>query len=463
MLQASFRHLPSLQEADHLVEERGLLHGKPAYALIRRVLEEMREDLRAGQLTLPSREEARDLFIQRFSSQLSPPPFPVLNLTGVVIHTNLGRSALPESLLGPLLNQWCRYTPLEFDLESGKRGKRDQRLRQLLRDLSGAEEALAVNNNAAAVFLMLRALAQEGEVLVSRGELVEIGGSFRVPDIMREAGCTLVEVGTTNRTRLADYAQAITERTVAILKVHPSNYALVGFTEDTPLSELAALAEEYQLWSLYDWGSGSFYRFQQPGLHAYPTVRQVLDSGVDVLAFSGDKLLGTVQAGLVLGRQAALERMRRHPLYRALRLDKVTLSILETLLAVYWDPAEEASVLPTVALLERTLEDLQPQVEEVLQQLSVPLGSGWDVKAAGLTSLTGGGALPDLNLPSWGLKVSHPEWSAQKIQEALREGSPAVIVRVAEEAVLLDFRTLLPGEAPELVGRLQDLFGRLDR
>lgn len=463
MLQASFRHLPSLQEADHLVEERGLLHGKPAYALIRRVLEEMREDLRAGQLTLPSREEARDLFIQRFSSQLSPPPSPVLNLTGVVIHTNLGRSALPESLLGPLLNQWCRYTPLEFDLESGKRGKRDQRLRQLLRDLSGAEEALAVNNNAAAVFLMLRALAQEGEVLVSRGELVEIGGSFRVPDIMREAGCTLVEVGTTNRTRLADYAQAITERTVAILKVHPSNYALVGFTEDTPLSELAALAEEYQLWSLYDWGSGSFYRFQQPGLHAYPTVRQVLDSGVDVLAFSGDKLLGTVQAGLVLGRQAALERMRRHPLYRALRLDKVTLSILETLLAVYWDPAEEASVLPTVALLERTLEDLQPQVEEVLQQLSVPLGSGWDVKAAGLTSLTGGGALPDLNLPSWGLKVSHPEWSAQKIQEALREGSPAVIVRVAEEAVLLDFRTLLPGEAPELVGRLQDLFGRLDR
>jgi L-seryl-tRNA(Ser) seleniumtransferase len=300
-------------------------------------------------------------------------------------------------------------------------------------------------------------------VLVSRGELVEIGGSFRVPDIMREAGCTLVEVGTTNRTRLADYAQAITERTVAILKVHPSNYALVGFTEDTPLSELAALAEEYQLWSLYDWGSGSFYRFQQPGLHAYPTVRQVLDSGVDVLAFSGDKLLGTVQAGLVLGRQAALERMRRHPLYRALRLDKVTLSILETLLAVYWDPAEEASVLPTVALLERTLEDLQPQVEEVLQQLSVPLGSGWDVKAVGLTSLTGGGALPDLNLPSWGLKVSHPEWSAQKIQEALREGSPAVIVRVAEEAVLLDFRTLLPGEAPELVGRLQDLFGRLDR
>ncbi|MGA1599464.1 MAG: L-seryl-tRNA(Sec) selenium transferase [bacterium] len=463
MLQASFRHLPSLQEADHLVEERGLLHGKPAYALIRRVLEEMREDLRAGQLALPSREEARDLFIQRFSSQLSPPPSPVLNLTGVVIHTNLGRSALPESLLGPLLNQWCRYTPLEFDLESGKRGKRDQRLRQLLRDLSGAEEALAVNNNAAAVFLMLRALAQEGEVLVSRGELVEIGGSFRVPDIMREAGCTLVEVGTTNRTRLADYAQAITERTVAILKVHPSNYALVGFTEDTPLSELAALAEEYQLWSLYDWGSGSFYRFQQPGLHAYPTVRQVLDSGVDVLAFSGDKLLGTVQAGLVLGRQAALERMRRHPLYRALRLDKVTLSILETLLAVYWDPAEEASVLPTVALLERTLEDLQPQVEEVLQQLSVPLGSGWDVKAVGLTSLTGGGALPDLNLPSWGLKVSHPEWSAQKIQEALREGSPAVIVRVAEEAVLLDFRTLLPGEAPELVGRLQDLFGRLDR
>ena len=155
--------------------------------------------------------------------------------------------------------------------------------------------------------------------------------------------------------------------------------------------------------------------------------------------------------------------MRWHPLYRALRLDKVTLLILETLLAVYWDPAEEASVLPTVALLERTLEDLQPQVEEVLQQLSVPLGSSWDVKAAGLTSLTGGGALPDLNLPSWGLKVSHPEWSAQKIQEALREGSPAVIVRVAEEAVLLDFRTLLPGEAPELVGRLQDLFGRLDR
>ena len=451
-----FQTLPSIQEVDRLLKQQGAPSGKPVRRWVHQALQQYRAQLQEGAPLPASRQEALEWIVSQVRQRLPRSTEKVLNLTGVVVHTNLGRSPLPRPLLESLLTQWSHYTPLEFDLETGKRGHRDTALRKLLQDLSGAESALAVNNNAAAVFLMLRTLAPGQEVIVSRGELVEIGGSFRIPDIMREAGCELVEVGTTNRTRLSDYEAAITERTAALLKVHPSNYTLVGFTEEVGLAELAQLARQHHLHSLYDWGSGSFYAFQQQGLRNYPTAQQVLASGVDVVAFSGDKLLGGVQAGLLLGKGALLNAIRRHPLYRAFRLDKLALSTLEALLRLYWDPEQVPEQLLTPHLLERTPDAIRTVAEDVLSALQPQ--APWSVSAQPMTSLTGGGALPELQLPSWGLVLRHKTRSAQALQEQLRQHRPVpVIGRVVEEALWLDFRTLLPGEAPELQACLQHL------
>lgn len=451
-----FRTLPSVQEVDHFLAQQGLPHGKPVRHWVHQALQHCRARLQEDPSPPESRQEALEWVASVVQHSLPQRAEKVLNLTGVVVHTNLGRSPLPRALLEPLLSQWSHYTPLEFDLATGKRGHRDTALRQLLRGLSGAESALAVNNNAAAVFLMLRTLAAGREVIVSRGELVEIGGSFRIPDIMREAGCELVEVGTTNRTRLSDYESAITERTAALLKVHPSNYSLVGFTEEVALPELAQLARQRNLHSLYDWGSGSFYAFQQQGLREYPTAQQVLASGVDVVAFSGDKLLGGVQAGLMLGRQPLLDQIRKHPLYRAFRLDKLALSTLEAVLQTYWNPEQVPEHLLTPHLLERTPEGIRATVEGVRESL-VP-GPAWSLQSQPMTSLTGGGALPELQLPSWGLVLQHETASAHDLQERLRrEGPLPVIGRIVDHTLWLDFRTLLPDEVPELCSCLEQL------
>ncbi|MED5402931.1 MAG: L-seryl-tRNA(Sec) selenium transferase, partial [SAR324 cluster bacterium] len=381
----------------------------------------------------------------------------VINATGVVVHTNLGRAPLSESLLRKVLPGMSSYSTLEFDLSTGKRGSRDSKIRKLLRTLSGAEDAMVVNNNAAAVFLMLKALNgnefenKKPEVIVSRGELVEIGGSFRIPDIMREAGVKLVEVGTTNRCRLADYKQALTENTAALLKVHPSNYEIQGFTEEVSVEKMAQLAHSKGLLCFHDWGSGSFYKFRQRGLSEYSTAEQELSAGPDLLAFSGDKLLGGIQAGVLLGKAEIIQKLRQHALYRALRLDKVTLGLFEATLEAYLDLKTLAENVPTVGLLELTREDIRKKVNDFLKLLKLPDNTAWKCELRETESRTGGGALPELPIESAALILSHPQKSANELQNWFRSQTVPVIVRIHEDQIWLDFRTILPQDNEELL------------
>ncbi|HEX7928669.1 MAG TPA: L-seryl-tRNA(Sec) selenium transferase, partial [bacterium] len=380
----------------------------------------------------------------------------VINATGVVVHTNLGRALLAPEMLraaAPLLEA---YTNLEFNLAEGSRGERGGRVPELLAQLSGAESGLVVNNNAAAVLLLLSALAAGKEVIVSRGELVEIGGSFRVPDIMRQSGVKLVEVGTTNRTRVADYAQAITPDTVALLKVHRSNFHMSGFVEEASVPELARLARERNLAVWHDWGSGNFYRFGQPALRGQTTVADEIGAGADVVTLSGDKLLGAVQAGIVVGKADPIARMRKHPLYRSLRMDKVRLVLLEQALLAYLDIPSLRHHNPTIDLLERTPADMQPMIDQVLAKLPKDGGAlRWEIVHD--QSLTGGGAAPEVRMETLCLALTRKGSDATRLASALREGEPPIVARIQDDRVLLDFRTLLPADLPLVAEALRQL------
>ena len=454
----AYKNLPSITECDSFLRRQNLAYGKSVREIVNSVLNHVRQEIyekKTGSVSYNNTQilerVAAKVRIQSTGSQR------VINATGVVVHTNLGRAPLSAELLANALPQMSSYSTLEFDLSTGKRGSRDSKVRKLLRSLSGAEDAMVVNNNAAAVFLMLKALTsslQEDkipEVIVSRGELVEIGGSFRIPDIMREAGVKLVEVGTTNRCRLSDYEEALTENTAALLKVHPSNYEIKGFTESVSVRKMAGLAHSKGLFCFPDWGSGSFYRFKQRGLRVYATVEQELAAGPDLLAFSGDKLLGGIQAGVLLGKAENIQKLRKHALYRALRLDKVTLALLEETLEVYLDLKRLPELVPTVGMLELTVEEIQKQVNLFLERLKLPNKSSLKCELRKTKSRTGGGALPELPLESAALVLSHPEWSANDLQEWFRSQPVPIIVRVHEEQIWLDFRTILPHDSDELM------------
>ncbi|HIO60315.1 MAG TPA: L-seryl-tRNA(Sec) selenium transferase, partial [Deltaproteobacteria bacterium] len=417
----SYQNLPSITECDAYLKEQKLPHGKVVREQLNIVLNLVRKEISQN----PAEEIADNNteILKRVAAQVrkdSRGTQRVINATGVVVHTNLGRAPLSESLLGKVLPGMSSYSTLEFDLETGKRGSRDSKIRKLLRSLSGAEDAMVVNNNAAAVFLMLKALTSNEpeskmpEVIVSRGELVEIGGSFRIPDIMREAGVKLVEVGTTNRCRLTDYEQAITENTAALLKVHPSNYEIHGFTESVSVDKMSKLAHSKGLFCFHDWGSGSFYKFRQRGLSEYATAEQELSAGPDLLAFSGDKLLGGVQAGVLLGKAENIKKLRNHALYRALRLDKVTLGLFEATLEAYLDLDSLPEKVPTVGLLELTRNEIRVKVQDFLNQLKLPKKTAWKCELRETESRAGGGALPELPLESAALVFSHPNRSSNE-------------------------------------------------
>ena len=454
----SYKNLPSITECDYFLKRQNLAYGKAVRELVNSVLNQVRQEISQKKTGTVSYNNTQ--ILERVATKVriqSTGLQRVINATGVVVHTNLGRAPLSADLLANALPRMSSYSTLEFDLSTGKRGSRDSKVRKLLRSLSGAEDAMVVNNNAAAVFLMLKALTtslQEDkipEVIVSRGELVEIGGSFRIPDIMREAGVKLVEVGTTNRCRISDYEQALTENTAALLKVHPSNYEIQGFTESVSVRKMAELAHTKGLFCFHDWGSGSFYRFKQPGLSEYATAEQELAAGPDLLAFSGDKLLGGIQAGLLLGKAENIQKLRKHALYRALRLDKVTLGLLEETLEAYLDLKRLPEQVPTVGLLELTVEEIRKTVKLFLKRLKLPNKSVLKCELRKTESRTGGGALPELPIESAALVLSHPEWSANDLQEWFRSQPVPIIVRVHEEQIWLDFRTILPHDSDELM------------
>lgn len=379
----------------------------------------------------------------------------VINATGVVIHTNLGRSSLALAALRQIQEVASHYSNLEYDLARGERGSRQAHLEGLLRELTGAQAALVVNNNAAGVMLSLTTLAQGREVIISRGQLVEIGGSFRLPEIMAVSGAILKEVGTTNKTYVHDYERAITSETAALLKVHSSNFRILGFTQEVPLPELVALGRSYGLWVLEDLGSGCLIDLSRYGLEKEPTVQEALKAGADLVLFSGDKLLGGPQAGLALGTREVVARLRQHPLTRALRPDKLTLAALEATLRLYLEEPQAVVALPTLRLLTRPVKELERQARALARTIRRRWGPQVRVEVKVSEGRAGGGALPETALPSRALALSLPPLAPHQLEERLRQAQPPIVARVEHDALLLDLRTILPEDHPALLAALE--------
>lgn len=376
----------------------------------------------------------------------------VINATGVAIHTNLGRAPLSEKAKRAMIDEASRYCSLEYDVETGKRGKRGARVEQLLTELTGAEAALVVNNCAAAAILVLTALCKGGEAIVSRGELVEIGGDFRVPDLMTQSGATLVEVGTTNKTRISDYENAISENTRLITKVHTSNYRIVGFTSVPTVAELAEVAKKNKVLLFEDAGSGALIDLAQYGLNDEPIIGESIAAGADVVTFSGDKLLGGTQAGMIVGRSEVIAHIRKHPFYRALRVSKFIYAALEKTLEEFRKDTvmEEIPVLKMIATSE---EELSGRTDTFVGNLLGGLGdnSKLHVETAKGRSVIGGGSAPDVQPKTSLIVLQHSEMSAAALEEKLRTATPAVVGRVLEDRVLLDLRAVSTKEESELL------------
>ena len=367
----------------------------------------------------------------------------VINLTGTVLHTNLGRAVLPQRAIDAMTKVASMPTNLEYDLVSGGRGERDEHVESLICELVGTEAATVVNNNAAALLLVLNTLAENGEIPVSRGELVEIGGSFRVPDIMQRSGCTLVEVGTTNRTHLKDYAQAINPRTALLMKVHTSNYAIQGFTAAVGEPELAALAEERGLPFVVDLGSGNLVDFTAYGLPHEPVTGTAIENGADVVTFSGDKLLGGPQSGIIAGRKDLIDKIRSNPLKRALRLDKITLAALSEVLKLYRHPEKLAQELPTLGFLTRDVAAIEQQACMLAPALEGYLPTDYHVVPEACLSQIGSGALPIQNIPSFGLAITATsDAKLRALSAALRLLPQPVVGRISDKKLFLDLRCL---------------------
>jgi len=449
-LARGLRALPQVQrllegpDAQPLIRE----FSRPAVtAALRATLDHVRATLRGGGVA-PEPVALIAEAHRRLLEGRRPVLRRVINASGIVLHTNLGRAPLAPEAVEAAAEAARGYSNLEFDLVAGGRGARGQGVEPLLCALAGAEAALAVNNNAAAVLLALSALAGGGEVIVSRGELVEIGGGFRIPDVIRQGGARLVEVGSTNKTRLADYRAAITGETRMLLKVHRSNFRVLGFTAEASVGELAALAREHGLLVMEDLGSGTLADLRPLGHRHEPTVPEALAAGADLVAFSGDKLLGGPQAGVLVGRRAAIDPLRRHPLLRALRLDKMTLAALEATLRLHRDAP---SRLPVLRMLGQTEADLQGRAE----RLAALLDGTAEAEVVPSEGYAGGGALPGEGVASRAVSLAIPGLAAEEAARRLRNHHPAVVGRIAGGRLLLDMLAVSEAELPEIAAALR--------
>jgi L-seryl-tRNA(Ser) seleniumtransferase len=428
---------------------------------VREELEGLRQNILAGEKIGKNdlaKKQLLGLIHKRLKKKQGPNFKRVINATGVVIHTNLGRSILPTSAREALVEAGTRYSNLEFDLETGRRGSRYNLVEQLLCDLTGAEAGLVVNNNAAAVLLVLDTLAKGKEVIVSRGQLVEIGGSFRIPEVMAKSGAKLVEVGATNRTHLKDYEGAISEDTSMLLKVHASNFKMVGFTTEVSAEELVELAGRYKLLVMEDLGSGCLIDMSRYGLRREPTVQETVKAGVDVITFSGDKLLGGPQAGIVVGKKHIIDSIKKNQLNRALRIDKFTLAALETVLRLYYDQETVVANIPTLSMLTVKPETLNRRAKRLVRSIKVVLSGKCNAEISATGSRVGGGALPEEDLESRAVVLEPLDRTVNELEKSLRHNRLPVIGRIEEDRFILDMRTVGDDEVPLIANILGQVF-----
>lgn len=438
--------------ARRILSETGAKH---LTVLARSAVESLRQNVLESSKNYSREElltEAENLLETLWKSEQSVKLQRVINATGVIVHTNLGRAPLSENARKAIFETASGYCNLEYNLETGKRGKRGERAEKLLAELTSAESALIVNNCASATFLVLKVLAEGGEVVISRGELVEIGGDFRVPDVMVQSGAILHEVGTTNRTKISDYEKAIGENTKLFLRVHPSNYRIIGFTESPKLKDLADLAHQNEIFLYEDAGSGAIFSLSEFGLHDEPTISESITAGADVVTFSGDKLLGGVQSGLIVGRKETIEKIRKHPLYRALRVDKLIYAALEATLESF-QRETALQEIPVLKMLSMSGEELETRTKNFAEKLSKTSNLSFEIIKG--KSVVGGGSAPNVQPISTLLALEHKHFSAVKLEENLRNSR--VIARILEDRVLIDLRTVLEDEENELLEVLKKI------
>lgn len=460
------RNLPKIDEVMLLLEKRDVFSKTPrniVRSVCRSVVEELRQEIlktntERKDLRLPSAEQVADRATRILQGLHEYRLRRVVNATGVILHTNLGRAPLCNDAVERLVEIAKGYSNLEYDLVKGERGLRYDHVQKILCELSGAEDALVVNNNAAAVLLSLNTLAAGKEVIVSRGELVEIGGEFRIPEVMEKSGACLREVGTTNRTRLADYEKAIGPETGLILKVHTSNFRIVGFTEDAVLPSLVALGKTRGIPVMYDLGSGCFAELDCYGLEREPTVTDVLETGVSIITFSGDKLLGGPQAGIILGRRNVLQEIKQNPLNRALRIDKLTLAALEATMMQYFQPDRAISRLRVLKALTEPLKDVDKRVKKLLSLLRKERWEGVIMSVKKGFSMSGGGSLPTQEIPTLLLSLVSKHLSPSNLEERLRYLEIPIITRIADDEVLFDLRTIEEEEFSAIRNGLKQIF-----
>ncbi|WP_320170011.1 L-seryl-tRNA(Sec) selenium transferase [Maridesulfovibrio sp.] len=458
-----FKFLPSVDSVLTRLEEEGVIDGLPrslSRDLVNGFFDVCREEIRGGVIT-EEKQLAADVLFPRLACHVRAGARPhfrrVLNATGVVVHTNLGRSLLAESAVRAVEEACACYSNLEFDLTTGERGSRYSHVEKIICEITGAEAALVVNNNASAVLITLETLARGHEAIVSRGQLVEIGGSFRIPDVMTKSGAILREVGATNRTHLRDYENAINEETALLMKVHTSNFRLIGFTKEVSGAELVELGRSHDLPVYEDLGSGNLTNFDGLGLIREPTVQEVVAEGVDVVSFSGDKVLGGPQAGIIVGRKKYIDMIKKNPLNRAVRIDKMTLAALEATLRLYLDPERARREVPTVRMITEKPEELRKQAQSLARILRRELGDSMTVGVREGVSRVGGGAFPEQDLKTFLVTlVPCTGISVMELKERLLSTDPPLVARIEEDAFCLDPRTLSREEYKLAAGALME-------
>ncbi len=455
------RKIPSVSElldSEPLKKMVDKISHNAVVSTVRTVLDETRQELQnaASEWTMPSATDLAERIAQRIAEDDVPALRPVINATGILLHTGLGRSPLATEAIEAIGEVARDYTSVEIDLNTGKRSQRKVAVEGLLRELTGAEAALVVNNNAGATMLTLAAMATGREVIVSRGQLVEIGGSFRLPEVMAASGAKLREVGATNKTHLHDYADAIDDETAAIMLVHPSNFVVVGFSSGVELDELVELGRRHKLPVIHDIGSGALIDFAQFGFSGEPVASQSIKAGADVAMFSGDKLVGGPQCGIIVGRQKWIDRIAKHPMARALRVDKMTLAGLAATLRLYRDPQRARLAVPLLHLLTTSMENLRNRAERLAPQMAA---AKVIERAEPLEDVTylGGGSIPAQKLGTWCIALKPAGMSVDQLAATLRTGTPPVVGRVQQDRLLLDLRSVLPRQDAPLVDAVEAL------